>query len=148
MTAESTESWAGWYRDRRGAEPITIIADGRQVRTRIRGVAYEGADFSVLEPTEAGGVLSSCVLEWDIPMPVHAGDTVQQATLSCLLTLRDRPSGAPSSSGRAELSLTLRCGGAAYDSGIVGAGFQDALDRIRRQMPEDTEFGGRILVNA
>ncbi|MEV8406835.1 DUF6304 family protein, partial [Streptomyces niveus] len=83
MTAESTESWAGWYRDRRGAEPISIIADGRQVRTHIRGVAYEGADFSVLEPTEAGGVLSSCVLEWDIPMPVNAGGTVQQATLSC-----------------------------------------------------------------
>ncbi|WP_405612484.1 DUF6304 family protein [Streptomyces sp. NBC_01511] len=146
MTAESTESWAGWYRDRRGAEPIAISADGRQVRTHIRGVAYEGVDFSVLEPTEAGGVLSSCVLEWDIPMPVSAGGTVQQATLSCLLTLGERPSGTPS--GRAELSLTLRCGGAAYESGIVGGGFRDALDRIKRQLPDDTEFGGRILVNA
>ncbi|MEU3185375.1 DUF6304 family protein [Streptomyces sp. NPDC006923] len=146
MTAESTDTWAGWYRDRQGAEAITLTAGGQQVRTRIRGVEYEGADFAVLESAEAGEALSSCVMEWDIPLPVSSDGTVQQATLSCLLTLGERP--AEGTAGRAELSLTLHCGGAAYASGIAGSGFEEALDRIRRQLPADTELGGRPLVGA
>ncbi|MDX3852060.1 DUF6304 family protein [Streptomyces sp. AK02-01A] len=146
MTAESTDTWAGWYRDRQGAEAITLTAGGQQVRTRIRGVEYEGADFAVLESAGAGEALSSCVMEWDIPLPVSSDGKVQQATLSCLLTLGERP--AEGTVGRAELSLTLHCGGAAYASGIAGSGFEEALDRIRRQLPTDTELGGRPLVGA
>ncbi|MFJ2649791.1 DUF6304 family protein [Streptomyces sp. NPDC087420] len=146
MTAESTDSWAGWYRDRLGAEAITILSGGQQVRTSIRGVEYEGTEFATLEPVGAGAVLSSCVMEWDMPMPVSTEGAVQRATLNCLLALGERASGDPL--GRAELSLTLRCGGAAYESGIAGGGFEEALGRIRRQLPTDTELGGRPLVGA
>jgi hypothetical protein len=146
MTAESTDSWAGWYRDRQGAEAITLTAGGRQVRTQIRGVEYKGADFAVLEAVGAGedGVLSSCVMEWDIPLPVSADGTVEVATLNCLLALGERDSRGPV--GRAELSLTLLCGGAAYESGIAGGGFEEALGRIRSQLPTDTELDERPLV--
>ncbi|MFJ7997933.1 DUF6304 family protein [Streptomyces sp. NPDC096310] len=146
MTAESTDSWAGWYRDRQGAEAITLTAGGQQVRTRIRGVEYEGVDFAVLEAVGAGGVLSSCVMEWDIPLPVSSDGTVEQATLSCLLALGERDAEGPV--GRAELSLTLHCGGAAYASGIAGGGFEEALGRIRRQLPVNTELADRPLVGA
>ncbi|MFJ2175213.1 MULTISPECIES: DUF6304 family protein [unclassified Streptomyces] len=148
MTAESTDSWAGWYRDRQGAEAITLTAGGQQVRTQIRGVEYEGVDFAVLEAVgaEAGGVLSSCVMEWDIPLPVSSDGTVEQATLSCLLALGERGEEGPV--GRAELSLTLHCGGAAYASGIAGGGFEEALGRIRRQLPTNTELSDRPLVGA
>ncbi|KIF76639.1 hypothetical protein QR77_27720 [Streptomyces sp. 150FB] len=146
MTAESTDSWAGWYRDRLGAEAITIITSGRQVRTSIRGVEYEGPDFAALEPEGPGPVLSSCVMEWDVPLPVTADGSAHHALLNCLLTLGEREAGAPL--GRAELSLTLHCDGAAYASGISGGGFEDALARIRRQLPADTELGGRPLVGA
>ncbi|MFI5753804.1 DUF6304 family protein [Streptomyces sp. NPDC051569] len=144
MTAESTDSWAGWYRDRLGAEAITLTAGGQQVRTHIRGVEYEGEDFAVLESVDAGEALASCVMEWDIPMPVSSDGSVQQATLNCLLTLGERMSGGAVE--RAELSLTLHCGGAAYASGIAGGGFEEALARIRRQLPADTELDGRRLV--
>ncbi|KIF68034.1 hypothetical protein HY68_04225 [Streptomyces sp. AcH 505] len=146
MTAELTDSWAGWYRDRQGAEAITFTTSGHQVRTRIREVEYEGPDFATLEPVGAGEVLSSCVMEWDVRLPVVAAGVAQQATLNCLLTLGERQTGAPA--GRAELSLTLHCAGAAYESGISGGGFGEALERIRRQLPTDTELGGRPLVGA
>ncbi|MER7043991.1 DUF6304 family protein [Streptomyces jumonjinensis] len=139
MSSESTEVWAGWYRDRRGAEAVTIAAHGRQLRTRIRGVEYEGAALAALEAVGAEGVLSSCVLEWDIPLPVHADGTAERATLSCLLTLGElRPEG---SLDRADLSLTLHYGGAAYESGIAGSDFDSALDRIQKQLPYGAELG-------
>nr|WSZ98418.1 DUF6304 family protein [Streptomyces sp. NBC_00857] len=145
-SAESTDSWAGWYRDGRGAEAITLTAGGQQVRTQIRGVEYQGADFATLAAVEAGEALAACVMEWDIPLPVSADGTAEQATLSCLLALGERESEGPV--GRAELSLTLHFGGAAYASGIAGGGFEEALGRIRRQLPAGTELGGKQLVEA
>ncbi|MFJ1644047.1 DUF6304 family protein [Streptomyces sp. NPDC088258] len=146
MTAESTDSWAGWYRDRQGAEPITLTAGGQQVRTEIRGVEYEGADFAALEAVGAGEALSSCVMEWDIPLAVSAGGAVEQATLSCLLALGEQDDEGPV--GRAELSLTLHCRGAAYASGIAGGDFEEALGHIRSQLPADTELAERPLAGA
>ncbi|WP_329023190.1 DUF6304 family protein [Streptomyces sp. NBC_00690] len=142
MSSDSTEVWAGWYRDRRGAEAVTIAAHGRQLRTRIRGVEYEGATFAALEVVGAEGVLSSCVLEWDIPLPVHVDGGVERATLSCLLTLGElRPEG---SLDRADLNLTLHYGGAAYESGVAGGDFDDALDRIQKQLPPGAELGSHV----
>ncbi|GLF94589.1 DUF6304 family protein [Streptomyces yaizuensis] len=140
MSSESTEVWAGWYRDRRGAEAVTIAAHGRQLRTRIRGVEYEGAAIAALEAVGTEGVLlSSCVLEWDIPLPVHTDGTVERATLSCLLTLGElRPEGALD---RADLQLTLHYAGAAFASGIAGGDFDGALGRIREQLPPGAELG-------
>ncbi|MEV5969135.1 DUF6304 family protein [Streptomyces sp. NPDC051921] len=135
MSSESTEVWTGWYRDRRGAEAIVITVDGGHVATRIRGIEYTGASFAALSAADEGGqVLTGCVLEWDLPLPVLADGTTQQATLSCLLTLGER----------ADLSLTLHCGGAAYESGVAGGDFEEALDRVRRQLPPGTEFGRRL----
>ncbi|MFI2371109.1 DUF6304 family protein [Streptomyces sp. NPDC018833] len=141
MSSESTEVWAGWYRDRAGAEAVTITAADGQVRTRIRGVEYQGVTFAALR-AEGGGTLSSCVLEWDMPLPVQVDSEVQQATLSCLLTL-----GEPAQDGagpdRAELNLTLHCGGAAYEAGVADGDFEDALARIRGQLPPGAELGDR-----
>ncbi|HET6353261.1 DUF6304 family protein [Streptomyces sp.] len=147
MSSESTEVWAGWYRDRTGAEAVTIAASGRQLRTRIKGVEYEGETFAALEPVGADGVLSSCVLEWDMPLPVQSDGRVEQATLSCLLTLGEPPQdGGPLD--RADLNLTLHYGGAAYESGVAGGDFGDALSRIRRQLPPGAEFVVQTPVGA
>ncbi|MGW5423063.1 DUF6304 family protein [Streptomyces sp. NPDC003943] len=135
MSSESTEVWTGWYRDRRGAEAIVITADGSHVATRIRGIEYTGASFAALSAADEGGqALGGCVLEWDLPLPVVADGVTQQATLSCLLTLGDR----------ADLSLTLHYAGAAFESGIAGGDFEEALARVRRQLPPGTEFGRRL----
>jgi hypothetical protein len=139
MSTESTEVWAGWYRDARGAEAVTIAARGPQLRTRIRGVEYEGVAFAALEQVGASGALSSCVLEWDMPLPISSEGTVQQATLSCLLTLGEPQPDGPLD--RADLNLTLHYGGAAYESGVAGGDFGDALSRIRRQLPPGAEMG-------
>ncbi|MGW2203440.1 DUF6304 family protein [Streptomyces sp. NPDC001774] len=145
MSSESTEVWTGWYRDRNGAEAIVITVDGRQVSARIRGVEYTGASFAALRAADAAGVadaaeksgetLTGCVLEWDLPLPVVVDGAAQQATLSCLLTLGER----------ADLSLTLHYGGTAYESGIAGGDFEEALHRVRRQLPEGAVFGRRLL---
>ncbi|GAA3391057.1 DUF6304 family protein [Streptomyces roseoviridis] len=135
MSSESTEVWTGWYRDRRGAEAIVITAAGSHVATRIRGIEYTGATFDALRAADEGGqALTGCVLEWDLPLPVVADGVTQQATLSCLLTLGER----------ADLSLTLHYGGAVFASGIAGGDFEEALGRVRRQLPPGTEFGRRL----
>ncbi|GGW74029.1 hypothetical protein GCM10010381_68420 [Streptomyces xantholiticus] len=142
MSSESTEAWAGWYRDRQGAESVTISASGGQLRTCIRGVEYEGETFAALRAAGGSPVLASCVLEWDMPLPVHADGAVQQATLSCLLTL-----GEPSRSGplldRADLNLTLHYGGTAYEAGVADGDFDNALGRISRQLPPGAGLGQR-----
>ncbi|BAU85970.1 hypothetical protein SLA_5088 [Streptomyces laurentii] len=135
MSSESTQFWTGWYRDRRGAESIVITADGGHVATRIRGIEYAGASFAALHAADTDGpALTGCVLEWDLPLPVLADGAAEQATLSCLLTLGER----------ADLSLTLHYAGAAFESGIAGGDFGEALDRVRRQLPPGSEFGGRL----
>lgn len=135
MSSESSEIWTGWYRDRNGAEAIVITAGGGQVSTRIRGVEYTGATFAALRATDEGGeALTGCVLEWDLPLPVVMDGATQQATLGCLLTLGER----------VDLSLTLHYGGAAFESGIAGGDFDEALERVRRQLPDGAEFGRRL----
>ncbi|WP_030688763.1 DUF6304 family protein [Streptomyces globisporus] len=136
MSSESTEVWTGWYRDRSGAEAIVITADGRRVTTRIRGIEYTGEGFAALGAADEGGqVLTGCVLEWDLPLPVVVDGAAQQATLACLLTLGER----------ADLSLTLHYGGAAFEACVAGGDFEEALERVRRQLPPGADFGRRLL---
>ncbi|MEU2229594.1 MULTISPECIES: DUF6304 family protein [Streptomyces] len=136
MSSESTEVWTGWYRDRSGAEAIVITADGRRVATRIRGVEYTGESFAALAAAEEGGrALTGCVLEWDLPLPVVVDGAAQQATLACLLTLGER----------ADLSLTLHYGGAAFEACVAGGDFEGALERVRQQLPAGADFGRRLL---
>ncbi|KUH37290.1 MULTISPECIES: DUF6304 family protein [Streptomyces] len=145
MSSESTEVWTGWYRDRRGAEAIVITSQGRGVSTRVRGVRYGGGGFAALRAAEEDGgrPLAGCVLEWDLPLPVVHGGTTQQGTLSCLLALGEAlPDGSPE---RVDLQLTLHCGGAAYESGVTGGDFEQALGRILRQLPAGTRFARDLL---
>lgn len=142
MSSESTEVWAGWYRDRQGAEAFTIAARGGQLHTCIKGVEYEGATFAAMHAVGTDRVLSSCVLEWDMPLPVHADGAVQQATLSCLLTLGE-PTGPGAPLDRADLNLTLHYGGTAYESGGAEGDFEDVLNRIRQQLPPGAGLGHR-----
>ncbi|MFB8077926.1 DUF6304 family protein [Streptomyces sp. NPDC056013] len=135
MSSESTEVWTGWYRDRSGAEAIVITADGRHVATRIRGIEYAGEGFAALSAVEGGQALTACVLEWDLPLPVVTDGVAQQATLACLLTLGER----------ADLSLTLHYGGAAFEACVAGGDFDGALERVRRQLPPGADFGRRLL---
>ncbi|MFD5428375.1 DUF6304 family protein [Streptomyces sp. NPDC127084] len=148
MSSESTDVWTGWYRDRRGAEAIaiTVAANGREVHTRIREIAYEGSGFAALTAADSGEPLAGCVLEWDLPLPITLAGTGYHATLSCLLTLGERgPGGRPD---RVDLNLTLHFGGAVYESGIAGGDFDEALGRIRHQLPQGADFGRRVLESA
>ncbi|WP_208647988.1 DUF6304 family protein [Streptomyces tirandamycinicus] len=148
MSSESTDVWTGWYRDRRGAEAIALAtaSGGHSVSTRIRGVEYAGPGFATLAAVESGERLSGCVLEWDMPLPVTLDGAPEQATLGCLLTLGEPgPDGTP---GRVDLNLTLLFGGTAYESGVADGDFDEALGRIRRQLPEGAELGGRLLESA
>ncbi|WP_406863071.1 DUF6304 family protein [Streptomyces sp. HUAS MG47] len=139
MSSESTEVWTGWYRDRGGAEAIVITAGGGQLATRIRGIEYTGASFDSLRADDgAGETLTGCVLEWDLPLPVVSEGATKQATLSCLLTLGERT----------DLNLTLHYAGAAFESGLAGPDFTEALNRVHAQLPPGTEFAGRATVSA
>ncbi|MFE0699074.1 DUF6304 family protein [Streptomyces sp. NPDC058872] len=139
MSSESTEVWTGWYRDRSGAEAIVITADGRRVTTRIRGIEYTGEGFAALRATDGDGQpLGGCVLEWDLPLPVVVDGASHRATLACLLTLNER----------ADLSLTLHYEGAAFEACIAGGDFEEALERVRSQLPAGADFGRRLLQTA
>ncbi|HET6860618.1 MAG TPA: DUF6304 family protein [Streptomyces sp.] len=140
----AAEAWAGWYRDRKGSDAVTLTTDGQRLSARIRGVDFEGAVFDALVPVGesppesdlfvlADGALCDCVLEWDIPMPVYADGLVHRATLHCLLAL-----GAPRPSGgidREHLSLTLHFDGAAYASRRAEEDFEQALNVIQYRLP-------------
>lgn len=147
MSSESSEVWAGWFRDRQGAESVSISASGGQLRTCIRGVEYAGETFAALRTADETRVLASGVLEWDMPLPVHADGGVERATLSCLLTLGE-PTGGQPPLDRSDLNLTLHYGGTAYEAGVADGEFDDALGRIRRQLPPGAELGYRATAQA
>ncbi|OAR24752.1 hypothetical protein A8W25_20605 [Streptomyces sp. ERV7] len=145
----TTQSWAGWYRDRHGSEALTITADGTQLHTRIRGVDFAGAGFDSLGPVSVpgiptegsfpldGGALCDFVLEWDMPVPVASADgALHQATLSCLLSLKPP---------EPDLGLALHLGGAVYASGRAELDFGSVLDDIRRQLPYGEHLQTSVL---
>ncbi|MGC5346750.1 DUF6304 family protein [Streptomyces sp. DT24] len=131
------ESWAGWYRDRKGSDAVILTTDGQRLSIRIRGVDFEGESFDDLGPVAgippesgmfalADGALTDCVLEWDLPLPVVVDGLVHQATLSCLLSLRrEEP----------DLGLTLNLAGAVYESRRAECDFAAALATIQRVLP-------------
>ncbi|MBD2833800.1 DUF6304 family protein [[Kitasatospora] papulosa] len=133
------ESWAGWYRDRRGSEAVILTTDGQSLRIRVRGTDFEGASFDGLRPVEDApateglfdlpdGVLDDCVLEWDLPLPVLAAGTARQATLRCLLSLRRADP---------DLCLALHLDGAVYESNRAEGDFAAALATVQRVLPPD-----------
>ncbi|MFI6641335.1 DUF6304 family protein [Streptomyces sp. NPDC050504] len=137
------ESWAGWYRDRRGADAVILTTDGERISLRIRGVDFEGGSFDALVPAggippESGafalheGALSDCVLEWDLPLPVINDGKLHQATLGCLLALQ-RP--------EPRLGLSLLFGGAVYESGRAERDFAGALATVQGLLPPGVDIG-------
>lgn len=140
------ESWAGWYRDRRGADAVILTTDGARIRLRIRGVDFEGGGFDALVPAggippESGafalheGALSDCVLEWDLPLPVTADGKLHQATLSCLLALQQPDP---------RLGLSLLFDGAVYESGRAERDFPAALASVQGLLPPGVDLGSCV----
>lgn len=135
----TNESWAGWYRDHLGSDAATVFADGGVIKLRIRGVDFEGKSLDGLRPAGeplpdnasfalADGALTDCVLEWDQPLTVVAGDGERPATLSCLFSLRRADP---------DVHLALHLDGALYESARAERDFAAALAAIQGVLPPD-----------
>ncbi|WP_063801575.1 MULTISPECIES: DUF6304 family protein [Streptomyces] len=143
------QRWPGRYTDRHGSEEIVFESDGREsIRTTIRGVVFEGDmmdDLGALSGTPPeqmfsflDGALCSCLLEWEVPMPVEVeGQGVRAGVLHCSLRLGD-----PVGPGLDEQSLitTLRLDGHEYRNADSQDDFEEALHDIQRRLPR----GARI----
>ncbi|WP_328751524.1 DUF6304 family protein [Streptomyces sp. NBC_00285] len=144
MTA--LQRWPGRYTDRHGTEEIVFESDGRElIRTTIRGVVFESESMDDLgalngEPPEQAfaffdGGLCSCLLEWQVPMPVEVqGSGVRPGVLHCALRL-----GGPAGPGRGldaeTLAVTLRLDGREYRNADGQGWFEEALVDIQRKLP-------------
>ncbi|MEV0740745.1 DUF6304 family protein [Streptomyces sp. NPDC050549] len=140
------QRWPGRYTDRHGGEDVVFESDGREsIRTTIRGVRFEGDSMDGLgtldgEPPEFpfaffDGALCSCLLEWEVPVPVTVGEQgVRTAVLHCALRL-----GAPAGPGRGldaeTLITTLRLDGHEYRNAEGHDDFEDALNELQRRLP-------------
>lgn|SRR5579875_150910 len=83
------------YHDAHGDEQTQVENDGKQLRFVVRGVAFIGSDFDLLEPTldlaDPGlatftlnhGELCACRLEWSMPLPVIVGTERIDGILIC-----------------------------------------------------------------
>lgn len=141
-------SYQGTYTDRSGVEPITIRNDGRVLRTTIRGVSFLGRDFDGLSPEEGAppeglssftlqqGELCSCVIEFDMPVPVFAGGEITEGRLHVRLDL-----GEPADNGgidRETLGLSLTVAGDTFNGGGKSGWFEDELSELQAALPEGT----------
>ncbi|WP_433074500.1 DUF6304 family protein [Dactylosporangium sp. CA-052675] len=134
--------WLGHYSDRHGSEAITIHNDGRTLAVRIRGVAFRGAAFDVLDPVEplgpgapfllTGDSLCACTIECDVPVRVTtAAGAVEPATLRCRIVL-----GAPDDrGGRDRVELALHHGTGVFATSGTHADFEAALIEVQRALP-------------
>lgn len=137
-------SYPATYRDARGTEQIELANDGRSLRTSIRGVALEGADFDGLDAADpdaaraagltlAAGSLCACELRWEMPIDMVVDGAHQVATLHCTLIL-----GAPTARGgldREDLRLRLVCSRATVESAGTSGWFEDELLELQRALP-------------
>jgi len=142
----AVQFWPGRYTDRHGTEAVVFESDGRElIRTTIRGVRFEGDSMDDLgalggEPPEApfiffDGGLCSCLLEWEVPMPVTVeGQGVRTAVLDCALRLGD-PAGPGRGLDAETLTTTLRLDGREYRNREGQGDFESALHDIQRQLP-------------
>ncbi|MGQ4429382.1 MULTISPECIES: DUF6304 family protein [unclassified Streptomyces] len=143
--------WPGRYTDRHGSEAVVFETDGREsIRTTIRGVRFEGDTMDDLgalggDPPDApfaffDGALCSCLLEWEVPLPVTVGGQgVRAAVLDCALRLGD-PAGPGRGLDAETLTTTLRLDGHAYRNAAGADTFEDALNEVQRQLPAGTRM--------
>jgi hypothetical protein len=142
--------YPGRFCDQSGEEAIIIANDGKELRTTIRGVEFWGTDFDSLEPAEdqdptkiasfdlcrPGRNLASCVIEWEMPIPVVVGQKTENWTLLCRLEL-----GRPMANGGMEnenLHLELVGNKGRFRSYGKSGFFEDELSDVQRQLLADT----------
>jgi hypothetical protein len=149
MTA--LQQWPGRYTDRHGSERVVFESDGRElIRTRIRGVRFEGDSMDDLgalggESPEAmfaffDGALCSCLLEWELPMPVAVeGRGVRPGVLHCALRLGG-PAGPGRGLDRETLTVALHLDGHEYRTANDHDDFEEALHDLQRGLPHGTRI--------
>ncbi|MGV9754751.1 DUF6304 family protein [Streptomyces tricolor] len=140
------QNWPGRYTDRHGREDVVFASDGRaRIRTTIRGVPFEGDGMDDLgalgrEPPQGmfsffDGALCSCLLEWELPLPVETlGRGVRAGTLHCALRLGD-PAGPGRGLDATTLDLALRLDGCDHAAAGGHDDFEDALHDLQRRLP-------------
>ena len=145
------QRWPGRYTDRWGAEEIVFESDGREsIRTTIRGVRFESDSMDDLgalggEPPEQAfsffdGGLCSCLLEWEVPMPVEVeGVGVRPGVLHCALRLGD-PAGPRRGLDEETLTTTLRFDGQEYRNADGQGWLEEALHDLQRRLPPGTRL--------
>lgn len=149
MTA--LQRWPGRYTDRHGTEEVVFASDGREsIRTTIRGVVFEGYMMDDLgavsgEPPEQmfaffDGALCSCVLEWEVPIPVEVrGSGVRPGVLYCTLRLGD-PAGPKRGLDAETLTTVLRFDGYEFRNRDGQDDFEDALHQVQRSLPRSARI--------
>lgn len=138
--------WPLKYIDDNGIVETKIYSDGKNLRTRLRGVIFEGTDLDCLSPeketeskllecfTLSDESLCNCRIEGVIDFFVQSGDTCHDGSLEVILEL-----GKPEDRGfldKEALNLTL-----SYNNKVIsGSGnsgwFEDELNEIQKQLPE------------
>jgi Family of unknown function (DUF6304) len=133
----------------------SIQNDGKTLSVTIRGVEFRDGDFDILEPsieprplrlasfTLQNDALCSCVIEFEIPVPVATPGGTSKSVLSTRLELGDTtPNGGID---REHLSVRLRSEGMDLSSRAWSGWFEDELLDIQRQMTEGIDL--RACIN-
>jgi hypothetical protein len=132
---------SGIYSDSRGNESIVIQNDGKTLRTRIRGVDFEGNDFDSLGAlSEASdfvlqhGDLCDCTIAVDFPARLIAPEGVRTGLIHAEIIL-----GAPDDRGgiKSEL-IQLTMNEPEFSASTTGKSgwFEDELLSIAAQLPK------------
>lgn len=140
------ESYPARYRDKNGEETATLHNDGKLLTISLRGVTFVGGEFDILEAmipfdspalsafTLNKGVLCSCEIEFDMPIPVVAPEGAAWSSLHIHIKLGEPlPNGAIESE---TVKLGLTYGGeAVYSRGKQGF-FEDELRELQAALPD------------
>ncbi|MGW0332502.1 DUF6304 family protein [Streptomyces sp. NPDC003011] len=139
-----SQRWPGRYTDRHGSQTVVFESDGRElIRATIRGVRFEGDTMDDLgalggESPAAmfaffDGALCSCLLEWELPLPVEGGG-VRTGALCCALRLGD-PAGPGRGLDKEVLTTVLRLDGQEYRTGEGHSDFEAAPHGLQHRLP-------------
>ena len=136
------------YRDRHGEVYTSIRDDGKLLSMEVRGITFAGSDFDDLEPPEDVELsgqsqftlqlnsLCSCVIEFQMPIPVVCDDGIVDATLYVRIELGDpKPNGGID---KQSVELELRFDDNSLKSHGRSGWFEDELLDIQKQFPQGT----------
>jgi Family of unknown function (DUF6304) len=134
------------YRDRFGEEATTIENDGKTLRMVVRGVGFTGEMLDDFEPscdpsdprmasfTLIYGMLTDCLIECDIPIPVVFGEETLPGLLHVRLPLGD--ASAIGVAGPPDLFLTLTVVDQSFSSCGKHGWFENQLLEIQAALPD------------